>query len=85
MEFGNPILNIAIFLAFVVVTLVVVIRVSRTTTKASDFYHGGRAFSGRQNGIAIAGDYLYEGQTLVTRARSRDAGGCPPAPLWGRW
>src|SRR5699024_5458604 len=26
--------------------------------KASDFYHGGRAFSGRQNGIAIAGDYL---------------------------
>ena len=31
MEFGNPVLNIAIFLAFVVVTLVVVIRVSRTT------------------------------------------------------
>ncbi|WP_299304324.1 cation acetate symporter [uncultured Brachybacterium sp.] len=58
MEFGNPVLNIAIFLAFVVVTLVVVIRVSRTTTSASDFYHGGRAFSGRQNGIAIAGDYL---------------------------
>src|SRR5699024_12631082 len=58
MEFGNPILNIAIFLAFVVAILVVVIRVSRTTTKARDFYHGGRAFSGRQNGIAIAGDYL---------------------------
>ncbi|RPF28852.1 solute symporter family protein [Georgenia muralis] len=58
MDVGNPWLNIAIFLAFVVVTLVIVIRVSRTTTSVSDFYHGGRAFSGRQNGIAIAGDYL---------------------------
>lgn len=58
MEFGNPVFNIAIFLAFVVITLVVVIRVSRQNVTAGDFYHGGRAFSGRQNGIAIAGDYL---------------------------
>jgi len=58
MDFGNPVLNIAIFLAFVVITLVVVIRVSRQNTSAADFYHGGRSFSGRQNGIAIAGDYL---------------------------
>lgn len=58
MDFGNPWLNIAIFLVFVVITLVIVIRVSRTTVSAGDFYHGGRAFSGRQNGIAIAGDYL---------------------------
>ncbi|MGO1284450.1 MAG: sodium:solute symporter family transporter, partial [Brachybacterium sp.] len=58
MEFGNPILNISIFLVFVVVTLVVVIRVSKQNTTAADFYHGGRAFTGRQNGIAIAGDYL---------------------------
>jgi cation/acetate symporter len=27
-------------------------------TTAADYYTGGRAFSGRQNGIAIAGDYL---------------------------
>src|SRR5690606_36699840 len=58
MEFGNPVFNIAIFLAFVVITLVVVIRVSRQNVTAGDFYHGGRALSGRQNGIAIAGDYL---------------------------
>lgn len=58
MDAGNPILNISIFLAFVVVTLVIVVRVSRTTTSASDFYHGGRSFTGRQNGLAIAGDYL---------------------------
>ena len=44
MEFGNPILNISIFLVFVVVTLVVVIRVSKQNTTAADFYHGGRAF-----------------------------------------
>ncbi|UNX53674.1 cation acetate symporter [Georgenia sp. TF02-10] len=58
MDVGNPWLNLAIFLAFVVVTLVIVVRVSRTTTSVGDFYHGGRAFSGRQNGIAISGDYL---------------------------
>jgi cation/acetate symporter len=58
MDVGNPFLNIAIFLAFVVVTLVIVIRVSKQNTTVGDFYHGGRSFSGRQNGIAIAGDYL---------------------------
>ncbi len=39
-------------------TLGVVIRVSRQNSTAADYYAGGRAFSGRQNGIAIAGDYL---------------------------
>ncbi|PFG41197.1 cation/acetate symporter [Georgenia soli] len=58
MDVGNPFLNIAIFLAFVVVTLVIVVRVSKQNTTVGDFYHGGRSFSGRQNGIAIAGDYL---------------------------
>ncbi|MGO1317807.1 MAG: solute symporter family protein [Cellulomonadaceae bacterium] len=58
MDIGNPLLNIAIFLAFVVVTLVIVIRVARQNVVAGDFYHGGRSFTGRQNGIAIAGDYL---------------------------
>ncbi|MBO1902597.1 cation acetate symporter [Leucobacter weissii] len=54
----NPVLNIAIFLAFVAVTMVIVIRASRTNKSAADFYAGGRSFTGRQNGIAIAGDYL---------------------------
>ncbi|SEL25246.1 solute symporter family protein [Rhodococcus maanshanensis] len=55
---GNPALNIAIFVAFVVITMTIVIRASRTTKKASDFYTGGAQFSGPQNGFAIAGDYL---------------------------
>ncbi|WP_199430062.1 solute symporter family protein [Qaidamihabitans albus] len=57
-EGGNPALNISIFVAFVVVTLVVVFRASRNTKTASDYYAAGRAFSGPQNGIAISGDYL---------------------------
>ncbi len=55
---GNPTLNIAIFGVFVLITLAIVIRVSKTNKTATDYYAGGRAFSGRQNGIAIAGDYL---------------------------
>ncbi|QTJ65722.1 cation acetate symporter [Rhodococcus sp. ZPP] len=57
-DVGNPLLNIAIFAAFVVITMTIVIRASRTTKKASDFYTGGGQFSGPQNGFAIAGDYL---------------------------
>ena len=55
---GEPILNIAIFLAFVAVTLVVVFRASRNTKGAADYYAAGRSFTGPQNGIAISGDYL---------------------------
>ncbi|MGJ0204921.1 cation acetate symporter [Leucobacter sp. gxy201] len=58
MQGNNPVLNISIFLAFVAVTMVIVIRASRNNKSAADFYAGGRSFSGRQNGLAIAGDYL---------------------------
>src|SRR6478736_6650350 len=47
---GSPALNITI--------LGIVIRASKNNSSAADFYAGGRAFTGRQNGIAIAGDYL---------------------------
>jgi cation/acetate symporter len=58
-ETTNPLLNIAIFGVFVVITLAIVVRVSRKKTSAEgDFYTAGSAFSGRQNGIAISGDYL---------------------------
>jgi len=58
-EGSNPLLNIGIFATFVIITLAIVIRVSRRATAgASDFYTAGAAFSGRQNGIAISGDYL---------------------------
>jgi cation/acetate symporter len=36
-DVGNPLLNIAIFVAFVVITMTIVIRASRTTKKASEF------------------------------------------------
>lgn len=55
---GNPAVNISIFAAFVLITLFIVIRAGRTNTNATEFFTGGRAFSGPQNGIAIAGDYL---------------------------
>ncbi|MEP9391790.1 cation acetate symporter [Gordonia sp. VNQ95] len=55
---GNPVANIAIFVAFVAITMFVVIRASRNNSSAADYFTGGRAFSGPQNGVAIAGDYL---------------------------
>jgi cation/acetate symporter len=58
-EGSNPALNIAIFVVFVVITLYIVVRVSRRATSgASDFYTAGGGFTGPQNGIAISGDYL---------------------------
>ena len=55
---GNPALNIGIFVLFVVATLGIVIKVSAGKKTAGEMYTGGAAFSGKQNGIAIAGDYL---------------------------
>src|SRR5512142_2186607 len=55
---GEPMLNLSIFALFVVLTLILVIRVSGNNRTAADYYAGGRAFTGRQNGIAIGGDYL---------------------------
>jgi cation/acetate symporter len=57
-DVGNPMVNTAVFAAFVLVTLVVVFRVSRGNRTASDYYAAGRGFTGPQNGVAIAGDYL---------------------------
>jgi cation/acetate symporter len=58
LEQSNPVLNISVFLAFVAVTLFIVIRASRNNKTAADYYAAGRSFSGPQNGFAIAGDYL---------------------------
>jgi cation/acetate symporter len=55
---NDPILNIAIFGAFVAVTLFIVIRASRNSKTAADYYAAGRSFTGPQNGFAISGDYL---------------------------
>jgi cation/acetate symporter len=55
---GSPTINITIFGIFVVITLAVVFKVGRSNRTASDYYTGGRSFTGPQNGVAIAGDYL---------------------------
>jgi cation/acetate symporter len=58
MTVGTPWLNMTIFGLFVAVTLVIVLRASKNNKTAADYYAGGRAFTGPQNGTAIAGDYL---------------------------
>jgi cation/acetate symporter len=55
---GEPLINGGIFLVFVVITLVIVFRVSRSSRSAADYYAAGRSFTGPQNGVAISGDYL---------------------------
>ncbi|NKY58707.1 solute symporter family protein [Nocardia flavorosea] len=55
---GNPAANIGIFALFVVVTMIVVFWAGRNTSGATDYFTGGRGFTGPQNGVAIAGDYL---------------------------
>ena len=57
-QVGNTALNLAIFGGFVAITMVFVLRASRTNKSAADMYTAGAAFTGRQNGIAISGDYL---------------------------
>ncbi|MGH3564798.1 MAG: solute symporter family protein [Pseudonocardia sp.] len=57
-QVGSVGLNVGIFSAFVILTLIFVYRASRTNRTASDYYAAGRSFTGQQNGVAIAGDYL---------------------------
>ena len=58
MTIGNPVVNISIFGVFVLITLVITFRASRSNASAADYYAAGRNISGTQNGLAIAGDYL---------------------------
>jgi cation/acetate symporter len=57
-QVGSPALNIGVFATFVIVTLTIVIKVAGGKKTAAQYYTGGASFSGRQNGLAIAGDYL---------------------------
>ena len=49
---------IAMFLAFVTLTLGITRRAAQRTRTASDFYTAGGGISGFQNGLAMAGDYM---------------------------
>ena len=51
-------LSAILFVVFVIFTLVLVFRAGRSNKQSSDFYDGGGGFSGFQNGLAIAGDYM---------------------------
>ena len=51
-------LSTILFLVIVVVTIGITFWASRNTKTATDYYAGGRQFSGFQNGLAISGDYM---------------------------
>ncbi|MGW7352684.1 solute symporter family protein [Streptomyces sp. NPDC054784] len=51
-------LIITLFSVFVAATLGVTVWAGRRTKDATDFYAGGRSFTGFQNGLAISGDYM---------------------------
>jgi cation/acetate symporter len=63
---GTPALNFSIFAFFVVVTLVIALSVARKNHSTTDYYAGGRTFTGLQNGIATGGDYLSAATFLGT-------------------
>jgi cation/acetate symporter len=54
---GNA-LTIGLFVAVVAVTLYITFWASRQSKTATDYYAGGRSFSGFQNGLAVSGDYM---------------------------
>ncbi|NEA35668.1 cation acetate symporter [Streptomyces sp. SID13031] len=57
-EPGNQGLTISLFTAVVAVTLYITWWASRQNKTTADYYAGGRSFSGAQNGLAVAGDYM---------------------------
>ena len=57
-QVGSTLLNMVVFGIFIVITMTLVLRASKSTKSTKDFYTGGSTFTGPQNGFAIAGDYL---------------------------
>ncbi|MFF7634528.1 cation acetate symporter [Kitasatospora sp. NPDC008050] len=55
---GHRTLTVSLFALFVLATLGITLWAGRQTRTATDFYAGGRGFSGLQNGLAISGDYM---------------------------
>ena len=54
---GNPI-AIALFFLFVAITLGITYWAARRTKTTEEFFAAGRVITGRQNGFALAGDYM---------------------------
>ena len=57
-EQGTQNLTGGLFIAVVLLTIGITFWASRQTKTASDYYAGGRSFSGFQNGLAVSGDYM---------------------------
>jgi cation/acetate symporter len=51
-------LTASLFILVVLLTVVITFWASRSNRTATDYYAGGRAFTGAQNGFAVAGDYM---------------------------
>jgi cation/acetate symporter len=55
---STQVLTSVLFLSVVALTVGITVWASRQTSGATDYYAGGRSFSGFQNGLAIGGDYM---------------------------
>src|SRR5690348_11200147 len=55
---GHQGLTASLFIVVVLLTVGITFWASRNTKTAADYYAGGRSFSGAQNGLAVAGDYM---------------------------
>src|SRR5687767_13044832 len=64
---SNPIAS-SVFATFVVVTLGITVWANRRSAGAQDFYAAGGRITARQNGLAMAGDYLSAASFLGTVA-----------------
>src|SRR3954453_16941230 len=62
-------LTLTLLLVLVAITLAITIWASRQTKTATDFYAGGRQFSGFQNGMAIGGDSMSAASFLCIAGR----------------
>src|SRR6187401_3859297 len=51
-------LTAVLFVAVVLITVGITFWANRQTHGTTDFYAGGRSFSGFQNGMAVSGDYM---------------------------
>ncbi|WP_406629190.1 cation acetate symporter [Amycolatopsis sp. WGS_07] len=55
---SNPLINTGVFALFVAITLYVVYRAGNRRSSTSGYYTADSAFTGRQNGVALSGDFL---------------------------
>lgn len=57
-EDAHQALTASLFVVVVLITVGITFWASRQTKTAAEYYAGGRGFTGAQNGLAVAGDYM---------------------------